>query len=432
MKGGQLKGMGPIVSKMGRGDPFFQSFCTEKEKNYENISSSQTPHGRTRRSSRPEAVRCAVLSRMICAAALAVLSAPHGLSADEMTEAEAIKEIERLGGEVYRSTPPPDPTRPTAPAPFMVAKVQDPRLGEQVRLLNHLPALEAVGIKAARIDDDDLAGLDTCARLRSLGVVGSQRAAISDGALEHIADARSLTDLDLGMAAVQEAGFAQLAELENLEQLRASGSGVTDAALSSLAMLTKLKRLTLSDTAVTNAGVAELRRLANLQQLSIHSKGIRDAAIGELKGLNLTELDIGDGITDASLGDLGVLRNLTSLSLAGMPITDAGLKRLSPLKSLARLDLRGTKFSDVGVESIHTLARLAELNLEHTRITDAGLDQLQRFERVPTLYLLDTAVTDAGMDDLQRATGARILSWPGQSPVSGTSSGRRSRRLRRQ
>lgn len=402
-----------------------------------------------RRSARLHALHRAGLSRIACAAALTLLSPSRGQAADDMSEAEAIKEIERLGGKVYESAPPPDPTRPAARAPFFVARVTGPRLGEQVRLLKRLSALDIVRIAAARIDDDSLEYLRFCARLRSLGVVGSERVEITDGALEQIARVKSLKDLDLGMAAVPESGFAHIRKLENLERLRVRGGGITDAAVSSLAVLTKLRYLTLLNTAVTNAGIGELRTLTNLQQLSIHSNDIGDGAIGKLKGLHLRELSIGDAITDAGLNDLAHFNTLRVLDLARLPITDAGLKSIPQMTAQSVLNLDGTMISDRGLNELErlttlhvggrnvlapprrlqTVPGLTELHLEETGITDAGLSRLMTFENVPTLFLRGTKVSPEGMDELQRRTHARIRSWPGATgtPGAGASSGNKGR-----
>lgn len=358
---------------------------------------------------------------------------------EEMTEAEAIQEIERLGGEVREAAPPPDPTSATPRARFLIASLGEESLRDQLKLLKYIAALEIVRIRTVHIDDE-LADLKSCTRLRSLHIIAPADGAISDKALADIGNTRSLTDLDLGMAAVSEVGLAHIAKLENLEQLRASGCGITDAALGKLAMLTKLKRLTLSDTVVTNAGVAELRRLANLQQVAIHSKDIRDGAIGELKGLNLTELSIGDAITDAGLKDLANFKTLRVLDLAGLPITDDGLKFIPQMTTQSILTLDRTKISDAGLDELRRLAALAlpgrraamsararryrvpgliELHLEHTAITDAGLKTLQAFEHLPVLYLRGTNVTEGGLDELQRTKGARIRTWPGPMTAPG-------------
>jgi hypothetical protein len=70
-------------------------------------------------------------------------------------------------------------------------------------------------------------------------------------------------------------------------------------------------------------------------------------------------------LTDLFLSELGELKRLERLSLAGSKVSDEGLKHLSGLTNLKDLDLTGTKVTEEGV------ARLQKA-LPKCKITWAG------------------------------------------------------------
>ncbi|MGH7134150.1 MAG: leucine-rich repeat domain-containing protein [Pirellulales bacterium] len=414
----------------------------------------------------PGVSRRAVLWRFVCAAAFALFVASRGLAAEEMTEAEAIAELQRLGAYL-------NGIDTVAAGKREIARATGANLGaqhahEKMRLLKHLPWLETV--TAYAIEDTDLEDVQRLPRLRSLGIRNSS---ITEKGIAHLLRLAALRELYVERTNITEAGIAELGKLRNLTHLWLSGSDVDDAAIMKLAALAKLETLLLSNCRVSGAGLASLRGLAHLTRLTVSSPEVRDGAIGELRGLRLTELHIGDAITDAGLSDLrafpelrslildglpitdaglahlGALGNLESLGLNGTSITDAGIEKLAGLTNLRRLGLNGTKITDAGLEKLlppHPpssranrsaerknagvvgLSSLVELRLEGTAITDAGLKCLAKFDDLSVLYLRGTKVSDKGMDDLQRARGVSIRSWP-REPGAGGAGGRVERPL---
>jgi mono/diheme cytochrome c family protein len=105
----------------------------------------------------------------------------------------------------------------------------------------------------------------------------------------------------------------------------------------------------------------------------------------QVRWLNLARTQI----SDAGLGELAGLKNLTHLHLEKTEIGDAGLSHLKSLGALEYLNLYGTNVSDVGVESLATLPKLKRLFLWQTQVSEAGIERLR--ERAPDLDVNFTA-----------------------------------------
>jgi hypothetical protein len=129
-----------------------------------------------------------------------------------------------------------------------------------------------------------------------------------------------------------------------------------------------------------------------------------------------------------SLAQLGVLREVTTLTLYGIDcsdddlkqvagwkhleglqlvynrgVTDAGMKYVAGMPHLKRLVLWDTKVTSAGMKDIAALADLEYLEISNSPVGDAGLRGLEKNKRLATINLFGTDVTRKGLDALQRA-----------------------------
>jgi hypothetical protein len=114
--------------------------------------------------------------------------------------------------------------------------------------------------------------------------------------------------------------------------------------------------------------------------------------------------------SDESLASLAaVAEQVYSLNLAGAKATDAGLGALAQLKNLSALHLENSGVTDAGLPHLAGLAGLQYLNLYGTGITDAGLAHLEGLANLRKLYLWQTKVSyDVAMALEQKIPGLKV------------------------
>jgi hypothetical protein len=177
---------------------------------------------------------------------------------------------------------------------------------------------------------------------------------------------------------------------------------IKDTGFPLLASFKSLTTVGLGRTGLTNAGLGKLSGLKQLTTLYIDNTQINDAGLNHLKSFpGLTTLGLGHTrTTDAGLVKLRGLTNLTTLYIDNTQITDAGLLELKPLKNLTTLGLGHTRTTDAGIKTICDCWNLTTLYIDNTEITDAGLKDLARLTSLTTLGLGHTRTTDAGLKSL--------------------------------
>ncbi len=165
----------------------------------------------------------------------AVKEAPKEAPKPTQSELDAIAAVKKLGGSVLQ-----------------VAQ-NDSRLDIAFHLAD------------GKVGDDHVAAVKPLGNIiYSLNLRGTD---VTDKALEHLKDAKSLVRLHLERTKVTDAGLAQLAGLQNLEYLNLYSTEVTDAGLQSLAALKNLKRVYVWQTKITEEGQAKFKAAAPTAQL---------------------------------------------------------------------------------------------------------------------------------------------------------------------
>ncbi|HRK15342.1 MAG TPA: protein kinase [Prosthecobacter sp.] len=163
-----------------------------------------------------------------------------------------------------------------------------------------------------------------------------------------------ITDLDV------------LAGLQELQRLRLSGSHFTESMLRILPSLPKLDELVLSEGAYSDGVVDQLKLCKSLTVFTVETnKNFTGSRLAELTPLKLTTLSLrSTGVSASSLGFIGSLDDLNSLTLWFHDYTDDDMRALAGL------------------------TRLESLNLIRTRVSFAGLGHFAKNRQLTTLGLI--------------------------------------------
>ena len=201
---------------------------------------------------------------------------------------------------------------------------------------------------------------------------------------------------------VTDSGFAHVAAAPKLKKLNISRIAITDDALQSLADHGQLGELELAHTQIAGQGLKHLASLP-LQRLTINSRTVTAEglqAMAELHALRQLELQCQE-ISLADLPALGRLEQLESLDAYYTPAGKNGVEVLRGLARLKKLVLASEQVNDDSIAAINTLTALEELHVSGSHISDNGLSSLS----LPNLKMLnigtDTAITDAAFGNLQ-------------------------------
>jgi internalin A len=375
-----------------------------------------------------EVVRRALRFLVLFVVALAATSTV--IAADKLEQAQAIREIERLGGKVKR-----DDKLPGRPVTEVRFRDGSDFGDDNVSLLKPLTKLtrldlthtdvcgtctpdcgwkELTELKSLRtliLDDTKIgdSGLKQIGELKNLRWLGLRGTRITDASLKELRELKNLTSLDLSSTRIGDAGLTVIREFKSLTSLDVGVTQTTDAGLKELGELKNLAALDLRSTRITGAGLEDIKELKNLASLDVGWTDITNAGlkeIGQLKSLTRLTL-VMTPITDAGLKELGELKNLATLDLAQTHITGAGFKDIQQLKNLASLDLRGaTEITGAGLGGLKTLTAL---DLGGTHITDAALKELLELRNLKSLDLGGTQITDAGLKGLKELKNLTAL-----------------------
>lgn len=296
----------------------------------------------------------------------------------------------------------------------------------------------------------ETADLRAVGQTTSLLVVDLGSGEIDDAGLDGLVASRTLFSLTLRTGKLSEGWPAKLSALSSLTTLSVTGSAVTDTALSRLPPLPKLRRLQLEDGKFTAAGLRGLpvRSLSNLavrrtpigddglkavrdfpsltdleleqvaatvqgfrhlngssvRTLRLTGREIRDAEIEGLRGQPLSVLFLTrPELTDASLGPLSTLQNLTSITVNETPIRgEAWTPEKGCWSKLKFAAFPNCKWTDKGVKSLADAApNLDTLFLHDNSITNAAGADLARLTHLRNLWVQSTELKIAGLLQLK-------------------------------
>ena len=114
---------------------------------------------------------------------------------------------------------------------------------------------------------------------------------------------------------------------------------------------------------------------------------------------------------DLKLSQLGpIALNIYALDFSRTNITDADLGQLVPMRNLSRLLLSRTGITDAGLPVLKNNANLEQLNLYETGVTDGGLATLAVLKSLKKVYLWQSKATAEGAKQLQEQVPGLVVS----------------------
>ncbi len=191
--------------------------------------------------------------------------------ANEAEQQQAIREIQKLGGEVKTSV-----KWNGRLVQLSLTKVHDADL-------IHLRALtdtRELWLGGTPVTDEGLVYVEGLKELRSLELTGTK---ITDAGLIHLSGLTELQHLSLWRTNITNAGLAHLKPLKKLSILSLSETGITDAGLVHLADFSDLQHLSLDRTRITDAGLAHLKQLKNLKRVSLMNTRATERGVREFQ-----------------------------------------------------------------------------------------------------------------------------------------------------
>ncbi len=163
---------------------------------------------------------------------------------------------------------------------------------EGLRSVSSLPRLQWLALDSSKITDS---GLGALARLTSLKFLILAKTRISGTGLRSLSTLRSLTYLSLDHCThITDEGLASLGESSGFPALGAlalNDTHITDKALVHVANLRSLESLALINTRVTGPGLSNLSGMSNLKALLLNGTSVPDTAVVNLRS-KLPRLEI--------------------------------------------------------------------------------------------------------------------------------------------
>jgi hypothetical protein len=255
-------------------------------------------------------------------------------------------------------------------------------------------------------------------------------AADGDEVAAHIGNLRDLQELTFYGTGLTDNGLGHLAGLVRLKKLCIDGPGFTSAGLAHLGAMSQLEFLYFRDArGLDLAGFACIARVPSVRELSLRGGRFCDADLEPLSALvNLEELrlsendeihgtfckyliglprlrrlsigELGGQVTDEGLRSIGRLLTLNQLYLTGS-FTDAGLGHLIALQNLTTLGIESEQVTADGIAVAAELPKLNDLYLDAPRLADDCIATLLRCSALEHMTLRRSAISDAGLQHLR-------------------------------
>ncbi len=290
--------------------------------------------------------------------------------------------------------------------------------------LRHLEHLEL----PEGLSDAGVAWMGNMGSLRHLRIGSSDRAPLTDRALEQLARLQSLEHLFIGGLGFTDRGIASLSGLTRMKSLRLfAAPGMTNAGLADLSSMKDLETLCISSVArtrITTSGLTAVNAFVRLEVLEVHAA--RDDGAADFSGLhNLRRATISGQLRDPEIATLRDLPRLEQLSLGHCPeASDAALAHIArQLGSLQSLSIQTDRCTDRGVAAVARLPGLWSLRLTGD-FTDRALASVESMGNVQVLDLTPrTPFSPPALDHLRKAAPQVTLRQPAPKKSRGRPAG---------
>lgn len=198
--------------------------------------------------------------------------------------------------------------------------------------------VDYVRIVQGELSTNDLRIICSHPPLRALDINGTK---LSAAHYDIIARAQQLEKLYLSGAAVHVPSVGKLASLTGLKELDLDHTQLSDQDLEFVSKLQRLEFLSLTQTSIKGSVLREVRTLPRLNYLDISYTKVTDSYLTNLSRMpTLTDLYLGEHITDKGVPHFVGLTNLRTLGLMNSHVDNPGLNRiLKGLPNLTNLNL---------------------------------------------------------------------------------------------
>ena len=282
------------------------------------------------------------------------------------------------------------------------APLPRPITNEDMENLAGLESLTTFQVNKIGITDDGLRFLESCPKIDKILLHGLD---LTDACFEHFKGLKKLTHIDFTSGCPRMVGTGIDALKESpISELRFVGTGLQDEAIPHLSIFKGLKSLSLSETKVTDTGIKSLQELSKLSALDLSQTAVTPEAILSLKGLNLTNLSLGQPDTWDE-----IVSQLPTLAAAFPGIVETTLPRfatysranLEPVAiaypKLKSLSFTDPKFEPGATGALARFEKVERLHLSSLTIKEADLAALTEMKSLQELTLGITFVSDEGL-----------------------------------
>ena len=187
---------------------------------------------------------------------------------------QAIENIERLGGRVYKQQ------QGRSEVVYSVSFAQLSVDARDLRTLLRFPDLSRLYFTESDLGDKGIKNIRGLKRLEFLDLMGTR---ITDDSLANVASLTSLKELVLARTAITDDGVKELSKLHNLEILWMNNTKITNKSFNSIRLLPRLRSLYLSDTEVSDEGLKLLSSLSGLTELNVANTKVSRQGVIELQ-----------------------------------------------------------------------------------------------------------------------------------------------------
>ena len=306
--------------------------------------------------------------------------------------------------------------------------LSDRPLNDQlIEALASLPKLSVLRLRRTSISDEQLGKL-TPLKLRMIDLRNTN---VTDAGLTHLAQIKSLIDIQLEKSKVTDVGIQKLADLDlksfnanyctsisnrslavlasmpSLEQIQLDYTKINDEGMEVLSASSRLKRLRIRGVDVTGAGLIHIAQLKSLSRINLRDTSLDDAGLSVIAALPAIDwLDISECrlATPEGLAQLGKACTLTYLDLWETKTNDDVLDTFKQLTNIKVLNLKATSVTDESLPTIMKMTQLTDLNVAGTQLTDTSFLALGK---LPLLKTLNVANTDIGFDTIDTLLESR-------------------------
>ena len=240
----------------------------------------------------------------------------------------------------------------------------------------------------------------------------SKETSLDDADMDVLTSLPALTKFNFEFGNLTDAAFTTLAKLRSLNFLNLREQrGMTGEALSMLAKL-NLTDLNLQGCRFTDAGFKNLGLLTQLTRLTLQQSNFRDEHLVFLEPLKkLDEVNFSDEVTATGLARSKGWPNLTKLALTLVPGGADQFRGIAAkFPKVSRITNHGRRDKPLAPQDIAVLAGFPKLtDLAMQEMTDEGMPALLELPEVSFISISYSSITDAGLAALVPHKGLRRL-----------------------